>query len=30
MIAEFAQEVFQSLLDKEEEYKIDYEYLKKV
>lgn len=30
MIAEFAEEVFHSMLEKEEEYKIDHEYLKKV
>jgi hypothetical protein len=30
MIAEFAQEVFLSMISKEEDYKIDHEYLKKV
>lgn len=30
MIAEFAQEVYQSMLDKEPEYAVDFEYLSKV
>lgn len=30
MIAEFAQEVYQSMLDKEPEYMVDFEYLQKV
>lgn len=30
MIAEFAQEVYQSMLDKEPEYMVDFDYLQKV
>lgn len=30
MIAEFAQEVYQSMLDKEPEYGVDFEYLSKI
>ena len=30
MIAEFAQEVYQSMIDKEPEYAVDYEYLSKI
>ena len=29
-VAEYAQEIFQSMLEKEAEYAIDFEYLKKV